>query len=195
MQRWLDISNDKEGVTWCSLDAPLFEYGNMTANLDTKWGNKGAWVNKLEPSSTVYSWVMNNHWITNFPLTQDGPVSFRYRVLPHGGYDAITANRFGMEQARPLAHVATNINPEIKPLVAFNNDRVSVSIHKLSTDGNATILRLRSLSDEDEIVKITFPIGMPESLYICNKGEEPGQKISGEVKVPAMGMMTLRVVW
>ena len=53
MQRWLDISNDKEGITWCSLDAPLFEYGGMTANLDTKWGNKGAWISKLEPASTI----------------------------------------------------------------------------------------------------------------------------------------------
>ena len=41
MQRWLDISNDKEGVTWCSLDAPLFEYGGMTANIATGWGGKG----------------------------------------------------------------------------------------------------------------------------------------------------------
>ncbi len=25
LQRWLDISNGKDGLTWCSLDAPLFE--------------------------------------------------------------------------------------------------------------------------------------------------------------------------
>ena len=101
MQRWLDISNDKEGVTWCSLDTPLFEYGSITANIATGWGGRGPWLRKLEPSSTVYSWVMNNHWHTNFPLTQDGQVTFRYRMLPHGAYDAARANRFGMEQAQP----------------------------------------------------------------------------------------------
>lgn len=195
MQRWLDISNDKEGITWCSLDAPLFEYGNMTANLDTKWGNEGAWISRLEPSSTVYSWVMNNHWITNFPLTQDGPVTFRYRILPHGVYDAVTANRFGMEQARPLAHVAANNDPVLKPLVALDNNRISVSILKTSTDGKATILRLRSLSDKAEIVKFTFPAGTPKGLCICNTKEESGQEVTGEVTVPAMGMMTLRAVW
>ena len=81
LQRWLDISNEQDGVTWCSLDAPLFEYGDMTANIDSEWGNNGPWIKKLTPSSTVYSWAMNNHWITNFPLTQDGPVPFRYRCL------------------------------------------------------------------------------------------------------------------
>ncbi|MEI6176298.1 MAG: glycoside hydrolase family 38 C-terminal domain-containing protein, partial [Verrucomicrobiota bacterium] len=109
MQHWLDVSNDKEGVTWCSLDTPLFEYGGMTANVATGGGSRGSWLTKLAPSSTIYSWAMNNHWHTNFPLTQDGPVTFRYRIRPHaGGYDAAAANRFGLEQAQPLAHVTTN---------------------------------------------------------------------------------------
>ena len=33
MQRWLNISNDKKGVTWCSLNACAFESGDMTANI------------------------------------------------------------------------------------------------------------------------------------------------------------------
>ena len=32
-QRWLDISNEGKGITWCSLDAPTFESGNITANI------------------------------------------------------------------------------------------------------------------------------------------------------------------
>ncbi len=111
MQRWLDLSNDKDGVTWCSLDTSLFESGAMTANIALGWGSNGPWLRKLEPSSTVYSWAMNNHWHTNFPLTQDGPVTFRYRILPHGAYDAAAANRFGLEQAQALAHVAANTDP------------------------------------------------------------------------------------
>lgn len=175
MQRWLDISNDKEGVTWCSLDAALFEYGDMTANIDCGWGNKGPWIRKLAPSSTIYSWVMNNHWITNFPLTQDGPVTFRYRVLLHGAYNAAAANRFGLEQAQPLAHVATNSDPKLKPLVAVDNERVCVTILKPTADGKATILRLRSLSDKPENVKLSFPVGAPKSVRLCAFEEIPGQ--------------------
>jgi alpha-mannosidase len=50
MQRWLDISNEKEGITWCSLDAPTFEYGTMSANISMVWGCKGPWLTRLEPS-------------------------------------------------------------------------------------------------------------------------------------------------
>ena len=121
LQRWLDVSNDTHGVTWCALDAPLFEYGDRTANISLGWGGQGPWLTKLEPSSTVYSWAMNNHWHTNFPLTQDGPVAFRYRIHPHGGYDAVAANRFGLEQAQPLVHVTADKNPDVKPVVAVDN--------------------------------------------------------------------------
>ena len=33
VQRWVDISNDKFGVTWSPVDAPLVEVGGITANL------------------------------------------------------------------------------------------------------------------------------------------------------------------
>jgi alpha-mannosidase len=193
MQRWLDISNDKEGVTWCSLDAALFEYGDMTANIDCEWGNKGPWIKKLTPSSTVYSWVMNNHWITNFPLTQEGPVLFRYRILLHGSYDASAANRFGLEQAQPLAHVAANGNPKLNPLVGVDNDRVCVTILKPTTDGKATILRLRSLSDKAENVKLAFPAGAPKSVRLCPIEETAGEPVVGTVSLLPYGLVTLRV--
>lgn len=195
LQRWLDISNEKEGVTWCSLDAPLFEYGKMTANLDTKWGNEGAWISKLEPSSTIYSWVMNNHWITNFPLTQDGPVTFRYRILPHGKYNVVTANRFGMEQSQPLAYVTTNTDPKLAPLIAFDNERVFATILKPGSDGKTVILRLRSVSGTDETINLSWPNGRPGSLNLCDIEEVSARSISNEVRVPAKGMVTLKLEW
>ncbi len=104
IQRWMDISNSTEGVTWCSLDAPLAECGSMTANQTGTWnGERKPWLKKLTPDGTVYSWVMNNHWFTNFPLTQDGPVEFRYRILPHGAFDAALANRFGLDGTLEIA--------------------------------------------------------------------------------------------
>lgn len=105
-QRWLDISNDKKGVTWCSLDAPVFESGNITANIIGAATNSPQWIKELQPSATIYSWVMNNHWHTNFPLSQQGKVLFRYRIFPHNyGYDASEAAKFGMEQSQPLIAV------------------------------------------------------------------------------------------
>jgi alpha-mannosidase len=191
MQRWLDISNDKEGVTWCSLDTPLFEYGSITANIATGWGGRGPWIGKLEPSSTVYSWVMNNHWHTNFPLTQDGQVTFRYRILPHGVYDAARANRFGMEQAQPLTHVTANNDPALTPLVALDNERVCVTILKPGSDGKALILRLRSVSDKPETVHLTWPAGQPKSIHYCLAGDTAGNKAAENISLLPQGMLSL----
>lgn len=193
MQRWLDISNDEVGVTWCSLDTTLIESGGMTANIALGWGGKGPWLRKLEPSSTVYSWAMNNHWHTNFPLTQDGPVTFRYRILPHANYDAAAANRFGLEQAQPLAHVAANGNPKLNPLIAVDNDRICVTILKPSAAGNATIVRLRSLSNQPEAFKLTFPAGPPKSVRVCALEEIPGATVADSITIPALGLLTLSV--
>lgn len=193
LQRWLDISNDQDGVTWCSLDAPLFEYGEMNANIAMNWGGKGRWLSKLDLSSTIYSWAMNNHWHTNFPLTQDGPVSFRYRIWMHGAFDGAAANRFGLEQAQPLAHVAANVNPNLTPLVAVENDRVCATILKPIADGQAALLRLRSLSDGPETVKLSFPAGQPKSVRVCSVSELPGEPAAEAVSLLPYGLLTLRI--
>ena len=196
-QHFVDVSNDTAGVTWCSLDGPLFESGTITANNTAGWDGKGdVWPSKLSPSSTIYSWVMNNHWYTNTPLTQDGPVAFRYRVLLHGKYDAAKANRFGIEQSQPLIALAANTNPIAAPLVAIFNDRVAATILKSTADGKAMTLRLRSFSDKHESVILSWPAREPRSVHVCDKGEEPGKReASREVTVPAMGYVTLRAQW
>lgn len=192
IQRWLDISNNQVGVTWCSLDAPLFEYGDMTANISLGWGDKGPWVNKLAPSSTIYSWVMNNHWHTNFPLTQDGPVQFRYRLLPHNGYDAVQANQFGLEQSQPLVHVATDKDPKIEPLIQIDNDQVYITILKSTEKAGEVIIRLRSLSDKNEKVSLTFPGGTPASIDLCELEEQSGSAIDTSLTMLPYGMTTLK---
>jgi len=142
-QHWVDISNDTQGVTWCSLDAALIESGSITANNTGDWDGAGdVWPSKLSQSPLIYSWAMNNHWFTNTPPTQDGPVTFRYRVLPHGAYDAANANRFGLEQAQPLVHVLCSTNPIEKPAISIDNKRVFINILK-STENGKSSSRLR----------------------------------------------------
>jgi alpha-mannosidase len=196
-QHWVDISNSNQGVTWCSLDAPLVESGSITANNTAGWDGAGdVWPSKIQPSSTLYSWVMNNHWYTNTPLTQEGPVTFRYRVLPHGVYDAVNANRFGLEQAQPLVHVLCDKNPVENPVVSIDNKWVFINLLKPMADGKSTILRLRSLSGKDESVKLAWTARNPVSVYLCDKGEEAGKtEESSGFAVPAMGFVTLRIEW
>ena len=178
LQRWLDISNETHGVTWCALDAPLFEYGDRHANISMGWGGQGNWVTKLEPSSTIYSWVTNNHWHTNFPLTQDGPVK---------------ANRFGLEQSQPLDYVTADKDPCVQPLLAIDNPKVYPTILKSLDKDRVLIVRLRSLSDEEENVKLLFPHKNPKRISLCRLGEVNSEKIGEELVMKPYGQVTLKL--
>src|SRR6202035_412468 len=76
--RWIDVANKNQGVTWVSLDAPLVEIGDVSANLLGSQRDPTVWREYIEPTQKFYSWVMNNHWSTNYRAYQEGIVEFRY---------------------------------------------------------------------------------------------------------------------
>ena len=100
VQRYVDISNQDFGVTWLTPDAPLVEIGGITANLIGSLSDPRSWLDKIEPSTTIYSWAMNNHWHTNYRAEQEGPTVFRFVIWPHDqrAADAQAAQRFARIQ-------------------------------------------------------------------------------------------------
>jgi alpha-mannosidase len=193
-QRWLDISNEDKGITWCSLDSPTFESGSMTANILGGAVNSPEWIQKLEPSSTIYSWALNNHWHTNFPLFQEGKIDFRYRILPHMyGYDAVKANRFGLEQSQPLIAAPVIEKIKRKTLVKTDNDNVFISIIKTSVDGKSMIIRLRSVSANPETVNLSFPAFSPKSIRSCIADDMPGKETGSKIDMLPYGIVSLVV--
>ena len=190
-QRWLDISNEERGVTFCSLDAPMFENGTLSANVLGAATNSPRWIRKLESSPTIYSWALNNHWHTNFPLNQEGVVSFRYRILPHNTkYDAASANRFGLEQAQPL--IATNLKKDVitgEPFTVEGSSSIYVTIIKSGNGSEPSKIRLRSVSDKPESVTLVWKSLKPQSVKLN------GAAVISEIIVPAKGFVTLDVVY
>ena len=84
VQNWVDVSNAKLGVTWATVDAPLVEVGGLSANIPGFVSQTDPrWIQHTASSATFYSWVMNNHWHTNYKADQEGPVTFRYAIAPH----------------------------------------------------------------------------------------------------------------
>ena len=197
-QRWLDISNEKLGVTWCSLDAPVFESGNMTANIIGGATNSPEWIRKLEPSATIYSWALNNHWHTNFPLSQEGKIQFRYRILPHNTkYNAALANRFGLEQSQPLIETPIKMTFDPRPVLEFSGSpSVNISLIQTNENGKETQVRLRSVSDKDETVRLIWNNRKPKSVQIKDASDPiKNTEIREEVTVPAKGFVSLNAAW
>ena len=139
--RWVDVSNQEYGVTWATLDAPLIEVGSITAGRIGPSADPDAWLAKLPQSQTLYSWVMNNYWYTNYRAFQSGATEFRYSLLPHKRYDAVTAQRFGMERSQPLVIVrAQGDPPSDRPFLELDSPDVIVASIKPSEDRKALIV-------------------------------------------------------
>ena len=198
-QRWLNISDEDKNVTWCSLNACSFEVGEMSANIIGGAFKSSEWKRKIAPSATVYSWALNNHWHTNFPLSQDGMIKFEYRVLPgKGAYNVAKANKFGVEQIQPMIAVPVDENFTYHSNMMLTGDEaIVVSMIKNIEEGKSQIVRLRSVSGKDAVVKLDWKMRKPKALTICDFNEEPGnaQITEGKVTVPSMGFTTIRLDW
>jgi alpha-mannosidase len=143
VQRFVDISNDRSGVTWATLDAPLVEVGGLTANLPGIQQTPGHFLAHIGPSQTIYSWVMNNHWHTNYKADQEGPTTFRYAIRPHGPYDGGAAQRFGIESSQPLvATAAQGRTLKVETLFSVEPAGVMVTSVQPLEDGKALAVRL-----------------------------------------------------
>jgi hypothetical protein len=189
-QRWIDVSGADCGVTWVPVEASIVQFGDITANLLGAVA-RSSWKKEIGDTRTIVSWALNNHWHTNFPLEQGGIIPFNYAILPHGAYDPVVANRFGLEQNQPLIAVPTEKREETKAAVALDNPRIFISTLKPSDDGQATILRLRSLSDKPETVKLSFPAGKPKSIELSDAMESAGKKAGSNVSLLSCGTATL----
>lgn len=191
-QRWLDISNADKGITWCSLDAPTFESGHLTANIMGGAVHSPEWIKDLPLSSTIYSWALNNHWHTNFPLSQEGNLDFRYRILPHHeAYDPVKANRFGLEQSQPLIAVPVKERIKLNEFILIDNNSIFISIIKTSSDGKSIIVRLRSVSNKKEVLNLSFPSFKPGSIRTCIADETPGAEVGKKIEMLPFGIVSL----
>ncbi|HVW98362.1 MAG TPA: glycoside hydrolase family 38 C-terminal domain-containing protein [Mucilaginibacter sp.] len=187
---WVDISNSNAGVTWTSIEAPLIEMGSITANLPGGAHGAANWYKTLPKSQTLFSWALNNHWNTNFPLEQGGLINLHYAIMPHQAYDATAAQHFGLEENRPLLAVPVKEKPATNSWVKIGNPKVLISILKQSDNGKGMVLRLRSMSDKPEKVDLSWTDGKPHKLYSCLADEKPIAEINGDQTILPNGTIS-----
>jgi alpha-mannosidase len=192
VQRWVDVSNRDYGVTWATPDAPLVEVGGITANLIGSLTDPSVWMDHIQPSSTIYSWVMNNHWHTNYRAEQEGPAVFRYFIFPHEQFIQSQAAARGLECSVPLVVAPARGKLPNGPRLRVSNSHVMVSAFKPTEDGQAWIVRLFGDSGRDEQVELTWPEGSNPVMWLSDGAERPLRQIDGPIKVPADSIVTFR---
>jgi len=191
VQRWVDVSNKDYGVTWATVDAPLIEVGAITCD---PRGKTVGWIESLKPSATLYSYVMNNYWETNYKASQEGPTTFRYSIEPHRQFDAGRAAQFGAERSQPLVIVPVEAATAVRQSVlSVEPTGVIVTAFKPSSDGKAWIVRLFNTEPQAHKAALTWAKPAPEKVWLSDFAEKEVSAIAGPIEMAPYEIVTLRV--
>lgn len=191
--RWIDVANAEYGVTCAILDAPLVEIGYLSATMLGSQTHPEVWRKHIDPTQKFYSWIMNNHWSTNYRAYQDGVVEFRYGLRPHGGYDPAAASRFAIGRSHPLIASAPGERSRMGLKLRIDQEDVLVEECKPSANGKAWIVRLFGAAGEERTARLTWSDGSPIKVWRSNLREQPLEPLSTEVRVPAWELVTLLI--
>jgi hypothetical protein len=94
VQHWIAAQQDGASAAILPLDAPLVTLGDI---------NRGLWPEQFgQRPGTIFSYIMNNYWDTNYRAEQGGPFHFRYVFTSASTTDAASLSRLGWEEATPL---------------------------------------------------------------------------------------------
>jgi hypothetical protein len=187
--RWADVSNSTEGITWVTLDAPLVEVGEISANLVGSQNNPEIWRKKVEPTQTLYSWAMNNHWGTNYRQHQEGPVVFRYILRPHGTFDPAETSRFATGFSQPLVLRAAVKDPYVCPFV-FESKTITVIAFKPADDGDGFVVTLYNPGKSTDSFSLKPNNG--SKVWKCDTGENKSGEIKTAVELPGQEVVMVR---
>jgi alpha-mannosidase len=137
---------------------------------------------------------MNNHWGTNYRAYQESPTTFRFILRPHRRSDPAEASRFAIGFTQPLLTIASD-GPNIRstPLLRLEPAEVLMSALKPADSGTGLIVRLFNASRATKEATLVWGERRPKAVFLSDTSEKSGQPLTGTVRVPSCGLVTLRV--
>jgi alpha-mannosidase len=199
---WVKASAGDWELAIVPVDTPLLTLGDI---------NRGVWPQKFDPkSSTIFSYVFNNYWHTNYRAEQGGEATFRYVMKSGPSLSPEELARFGRAAMTPLetGQILDNDkvgNPdrplEPGPLSFLQLDASDVVVEnwKTAEDNNGTILRLLETGGHESKARLTFPLFSVKRAWISNAVEQDQEEIavtesSLEVSLKPHQIVTIRIV-
>jgi len=181
VQHW--VAAEQGGVTAAlvPVDAPLVSLGDIV---------RGAWpIEFLRRSGTIFSYVMNNYYFTNYAAGQGGEFTFRYVLSSGKNLEPAYLSRLGREEMSPLE--VDQITPQDKAInsarpldsaqLSFLQVRqpdVVLETWKMAEDGQGTILRFLEVAGKESEVEVKTPILEVKSAWTCDALERKQEPLS-----------------
>ncbi len=175
----VSISGMRQNILLTTVGTPILEVGGLQGEAwmsDTR--EFLDWSRFASSSPTVYSWVMNNSWGTNYKASQSGKVEFRYSIIPLEPY-AHEAKQRGMEIAQTLVAIVSNQAQPYSTLFSVSgNNKIAVSTIRPSKDQQGYLIRLVNLSPQSVQSSFEWSALKPAVISECDN-EERGAKSAG----------------
>ena len=161
IRHWTALAEGGSAIAWATVDAPLVQFGDIHSPYSPFPGT----LRLVGPEpGTIYSWVLNNIWDTNFPTEQGGEMSFRYAVASGQGADAAAlGTRLGESVSTPLVAAVVPSGADHEPtapsasLCVIERPEVRLVQATASRGGGHLLLWLNNLASEQVTTRIDFP--------------------------------------
>ncbi|HUY82626.1 MAG TPA: polysaccharide lyase family protein [Acidobacteriaceae bacterium] len=203
VQHWVSVQQDGVSATVMPLDASLVTLGDI---------NRGAWPTKFgQRPGTIFSYVMNNYWHTNYRAEQGGHFRFRYIITSAAHTNAPALSRTGWEEATPLEEDQITSQDKAldlpRPLdgnqgsfLSVNDPDLLLDTWKPAEDGRGTILRLIDLGGAARTVTISTPLLDIDHVSLTDAVERdirpitPDNPHAFKVSVLPHAIVTVRII-
>ncbi|HEY3388193.1 MAG TPA: glycoside hydrolase family 38 C-terminal domain-containing protein, partial [Prolixibacteraceae bacterium] len=191
--RWADVSNHENGVALITVDAPLFEAGGITAVMLGSQTNPDIWRKHIEPTQTLFSWAINNHWGTNYRAYQEGLITFRYALWPHKQFNASENSRYAIGLSQPLLVKQASENITTMSGIYPDQPQVIVTALKPCDNGKGRMITLFNSSESSVKTKLISGKNPIQHVWLTNSGEDKLQEINNNIDIPAWGVVMIWV--
>ena len=187
IRHFISLGDGDQAIGWATAEAPLVEVGTI----GLPYVPFPSTLPVVEPA-TVYSWVHNNIWDTNFPVEQAFETTFRYRVAAGTGHAPSVAARTASSLVQPLRAVLSETPgaepPTDRSLLAVSDERVRLIGLRHLEDGSI-VARLVSLDPVGVTAELTLPEGTGEAWEATYLGDvvRPLELVEGRATITFTG--------
>jgi alpha-mannosidase len=189
----IDVSTPELGVSLVSPDAALWEPGAITDERPVKGGTR-SWREHAAPGSTLFAYLANNYWHTNYKADQQGPVTFRFAVCPHGPFDPVALRRWSDEHDNPLLVFPANpATARVEPTVRVDSETVTVAALRPIVAGTSLLLRLYNPSAAPATAKLRFASRTARLYHSDEDGERARMVLGSKLTIAPHAAHTIRI--
>jgi hypothetical protein len=170
--RWFDVSDEDFGISCALIDAPIFKSGSLVHD-PFRMGDPKlcGWLRKTDYNGTLYSYIMNNYWMTNYKADQPGKTLFRYVFKPHCEYREEETHHFAIEEMQPLLVFGRNLSLNINK-IPFKILNENIEVTSLKFEKESLYIRLFNLSNTPTESEIEFGGKSKLEVLSPNKDEQ-----------------------